>query len=155
MINIDMLNKELKKRISWSLILTWIRLKENLEYFALPFRWEGVEVIEWGIGERSSSILLKLWRTIGVIERIGGWNDIGLNIGELRNGVNEYQSGLNKIEFDLYLILKITYLNTGWYARTSGKSESCSSWLEVILDGLILRSSSIVCRKWEWKSSEH
>ena len=60
--------------------------KENLKLI-LPFRWEGVEVIELGIGERSSSILLKLCRIIGVAERIGCWNDIELNIGELRKGV--------------------------------------------------------------------
>jgi len=61
--------------------------KKSISKSALPFRWEGVEDIELGIGESSSSILLKLWRTIGVVERIGWWNDIELNIGELRNGV--------------------------------------------------------------------
>ncbi len=87
-----------KKEELSNCILTWLRLqKENVKEIskiALPFRWEGVEDIELGIGERSSSILLKLWRTMGVAERIGGWNDIVLNIGELRNGVYGNQSGL-------------------------------------------------------------
>jgi len=77
-------------------ILIWTWSERNFSKFALPYRCEGVEVIELGRGERSSSILLKLWRTTGVVVRIGGWNDIALNIGELRKGVNENQNGLEK-----------------------------------------------------------
>jgi hypothetical protein len=74
----------MKKGLVYIPELIW---KKSKFKFALPFRWEGVEVKELGIGERRSSILLKLCRTIGVAERINGWNDIVLNIGELRNGV--------------------------------------------------------------------